>query len=139
MVLVDGKGLPLGVHLSSANDHEMKLAEVTLDTVAVPRRSRGRPRKNPKRIIADKGYDSQALRKAMKRRGIDFIAPHLRNRKNPTQDERKLRRYRRRWKVERTNAWLFTFRRLVVRYDNNLNNYKAFVLFACVLILLRRF
>ncbi len=138
MVLVDGKGVPLGVHLSSASPAEASLAEATLDKVAVPRR-RGRPRKNPERIIADRGYDWHSLWKRMRERGIDLIAPHLSTRRNRYQDGRKLRRYRRRWIVERTNAWLFNFRRLVVRYENKLENYRAFLHLACALIALRQF
>ncbi len=74
----------------------------------------------------------------MKKRGVDFIAPHLRTRKNRFQDGRKLRRYRRRWIIERTNAWLFNFRRLTIRYENKLERFKAFFQLACVLITLRR-
>lgn len=136
MVLVDGQGVPLGMHLSSASPGEASLAEATLDQVAVPRR-RGRPRKKPERIIADRGYDSRKLWQRMKRRGIDLVAPHLRTRKRRYQDGRKLRRYRRRWIVERTNAWLLNFRRLVVRYERKLELYRAFVYIACALIALR--
>lgn len=139
MVLVDGKGVPLGVHLSPANLAESQLAEETLEQVAVPRRGPGRPRKKPKRIVADKGYDSRKLWEAMKAKGIDFIAPHLSNRTNLYQDGRKLRRYKRRWIIERTNAWLFNYRRLVVRYEHRIEHYRAFLYFACALIALRRF
>jgi transposase len=138
MVLVDGQGVPLGVHLSSASPSEARLAEATLDNVAVPRR-RGRPRKKPERIIADTGYDWRALWERMKKRGIDLIAPHHPTHTNHFQDGRKLRRYRRRWIVERTNAWLFNFRRLVVRYENKLEHYRAFFYMACALIALRQF
>jgi transposase len=138
MVLVDGQGVPLGVHLSSASPGEASLAEATLEKVAVPRR-RGRPRKKPERIIADRGYDWRALWLRMKKRGIDFIAPHLSTRRHKFQDGRKLRRYRRRWIIERTNAWLFNFRRLVVRYERRVEHYQAFVHFACALIALRQF
>ena len=67
------------------------------------------------RLIADKSYDSDPLRKRLKKqRGIDLICPHRRNRTKPKlQDGRKLRRYRRRYKIERTFAWLGSFRRLV--------------------------
>ena len=42
-----------------------------------------------------------------------MIAPHRKNRKKKkTQDGRKLRRYKRRWKIERLFAWLQNFRRL---------------------------
>jgi transposase len=47
-----------------------------------------------------------------------MIAPHRRKRRRPkTQDGRKLRRYKKRWKIERLFAWLGNFRRLVVRYE----------------------
>ena len=78
MVLVDGTGLPLGIHLSAANINEVQLAEATLATVAVPRAGPGRPRQNPERIIADRGYDSRPLWGRFKRRGIQLIVPHLR-------------------------------------------------------------
>jgi transposase len=139
MVLVDGKGLPLGVHLSSANLAESQLAEETLERVAVPRGGAGRPKKKPARIVADKGYDSKGLWRRMKKKGIDLISPHLCNRKNRFQDGRKLRRYRRRWIVERTNAWLLNFRRLTVRWDRRIESYRAFLHLACALIALRRF
>ena len=139
MVLVDGAGLPLGMLLSSANRPEAHLAEETLDQVAVPRVGPGRPKKKPKRIIADKAYDWRTLWERMKKRGVDFISPHLSNRKNPYQDGRKLRRYRRRWIVERTFAWLFNFRRLFVRYERQVRLFRAFICLAFSLIVLRRF
>lgn len=75
----------------------------------------------------------------MKARGIDFISPHLSNRKNTFQDGRKLRRYRRRWIVERSFAWLFNFRRLFVRYERETRLFHAFICLACALIVMRRF
>ncbi len=91
------------------------------------------------RVIADRGYDSDPLRKQLARRGIELIAPHRKNRRKPrTQDGRALRRYRRRWKVERTFAWIANYRRLVVRYDRSLTIYQAFFHIACFMIVLRR-
>jgi transposase len=58
--------------------------------------------------------------------------------KPPMQDGRKLRRYKRRWKVERTFAWLGNFRRLVVRWERNITMYRAFFHVACLLIILRQ-
>jgi len=79
------------------------------------------------RVIADKAYDSDPLRERLRQRGIELICPHKRNRVRPAaQDGRVLRRYQRRWIVERTNAWLGNFRRLVVRYDHSLTIYGAF-------------
>ena len=114
MVVVDGEGLPLGVSITSASPAEVTLVEATLATIRVPRRGPGRPRSTPLRLIGDKGYDSDGLRERLAHRGIELIAPHRRNRRRPrTQDGRPLRRYRRRWKIERTFAWLHAFRRLV--------------------------
>ena len=61
MVVVDGQGIPLGSTLTSASLAEVKLAEVTLDAINAPRTGRGRPKKCPTRLIADKGYDSDPL------------------------------------------------------------------------------
>src|SRR6266478_5987326 len=140
MVVVDGRGLPLGNYFHSASPAEVRLAETTLATIRVGRRHRaGRPRQKPVRVIADKAYDSDALRERLARRGIELIVPHRSNRKKPaTQDGRALRRYQRRWIVERTNAWLGNFRRLVVRYDRSLTIYRAFFHIACFMIVLRR-
>lgn len=140
MVVVDGRGVPLAVRLYAASPAEVRLAEETLATIRVGRRHHGgRPRQKPTRVIADKGYDSDPLRQRLRRRGIELIAPHRHNRrKSPTQDGRALRRYRRRWTVERTLAWLGNFRRLVVRYDRSLTIYRAFVHIACFIITLRR-
>lgn len=139
MVVVDGQGIPLGVHLDSASPAEVTLLEPTLATIAVPRAGPGRPRQKPERIIADKAYDSDPLRMRLAKRQIDLIVPHRRNRKKPpTQDGRKLRRYRKRWKVERTFAWFGNFRRLLVRWERHLKMYLAFFHLACLLITLRR-
>jgi len=115
------------------------LIETTLKQVAVPRPGRGRPRKNPTRLIYDRAADSDPLRKRLKRRGIELICPHRRNRTKPkTQDGRKLRRYKRRWKIERTFAWLGNFRRLVVRWDRRITVYRAFIHLACLVIAMRQ-
>jgi transposase len=140
MVVVDGRGVPLGNSLHSASPSEIRLAEQTLAAIRVGRRHHaGRPRQKPLRVIADKGYDCDALRKRLRRRGIVLIAPlRLNRRRTPPQDGRILRRYKRRWIVERTFAWLGNFRHLVVRYDRSLTIYRAFFHIACFMIVLRR-
>jgi len=140
MVVVDGQGVPLGKQLYSASPNEVRLAEETLASIHVARRHRGgRPRQKPRRVIADRAYDSDPLRKRLAARGIELVAPHRWNRSKPrTQDGRALRRYKRRWKVERTLAWLGNFRRLVVRYDRSDTIYEAFFHIACFMITLRK-
>lgn len=138
MVVVDGQGVPLGSQLTSASPGEASLAEATLDAVAVPRHGPGRPRMRPMRVIADKAYDSDPLRWRLVHRGMLLISPHRKNRKAPPlNDGRSLRRYQKRWRVERTFAWLGNYRRLVVRYDRKLSMYQAFFHIACALITLR--
>jgi transposase len=115
------------------------LLEKTVERIAVPRNGRGRPRKNPERLIADKGYDSDPLRERLAKRGIDLICPYRSNNKEcKYQDGRKMRRYKRRYKVERTFSWLGNYRRLVVRWDRDITVYKAFFHIACLIITLRR-
>jgi len=139
MVVGDGKGVPLGVCLSSASPAEIRLAPQALKTVAVPRAGRGRPRNRMRRLIADRAYDGEGFRKQLAARGIELVCPHRKNRSRPaTQDGRRLRRYRHRWRIERTIAWLGHFRRLVVRYERLTSVFLAFLYFACALIVLRQ-
>ncbi len=138
MVVVDGQGVPVGVQLASAQIAECRLAESTLQQVKVPRVGRGRPRSHLRRVIADRGYDSDALRTRFKQRGTELIVPYRKNIRNRRfEDKRKLRRYRKRWKIERTNAWLQNFRRIQVRYDRILTVFQGFLHFACLIIALR--
>jgi hypothetical protein len=97
----------------------VKLAEMVLDSLFVT----GMPEK----LVGDKAYDSDKLdENLLKKHGVELIAPHRRNRTKPkTQDGRKLRRYKRRWKVERLFAWLQNFRRLVVRYERHADNFAS--------------
>jgi transposase len=139
MVVVDGAGIPVGNLLDSASPAAVTLVAATLETIAVPRQGRGRPRKRPERLIYDKACDADALRKRLARRGIDLMCPHRKNRTKPSmQDGRKLRRYKRRWKVERTFAWWGNFRRLVVRWERHITMYRAFFHVACLLITLKK-
>jgi len=94
----------------------------------------------PERLIGDKAYDSDELDDQMMREyGTEVIAPHRcnRRRENVTQDGRALRRYTRRWKIERLFAWLGNYRRLVVRWEYHVENYLGFLHLACALILLK--
>ena len=137
MVVVDGQGVPLGSRLVSASPGEVTLAESTLKNISVPQ-PRGRPRQRPLRVIADRGYDSDPLRLRLLQRGMVLICPHRKSRRKPSlNDGRTLRRYRKRWKIERTFAWLGNFRRLLVRYDHHIRMYEAFFHLACLMITLR--
>jgi len=120
--------------VASASPHETTLIEATLDQAMLPDDG-----VHP--LVADRAYDSDPLRDRLwNERGLDLVCPHRRSRRKPKrQDGRKLRRYRHRWIVERTIAWLQNFRRIVVRWDRNILIYKAFIHVACIMILVKRF
>jgi len=133
MGLTDAFGIPIAVDATSAQPHEIKLVDQTLDACFLEH--------VPEKVIGDKAYDSDSLdQQLFQERGVEMIAPHRRGRKkSSTQDGRKLRRYRRRWKVERLFAWLQNFRRLVVRYEYHAENFLGMVQLGCAIILLRFF
>jgi len=134
MVLVDGQGVPLGALVERASPAEVKLLEATLAASY-----RGHGRRRLCRLIADRAYDSNPLRLLLVKQRIDPIIPARKNNRRAThQDGRKLRRYTRRWIVERTNAWLQWFRRIVVRYEHRADIFIGFVHLACAMVVLRR-
>ena len=132
MGLTDASGLPIAVDTTSASPHEVTLVDSTLDSCFLE--------EVPDKLIGDRAYDSDKLDKRLAvERGVELIAPHKNNRiKMATQDGRVLRRFRRRWKVERLFAWLQNFRRLVVRYEYHLKNFLAMIQLGCIVLLLRR-
>lgn len=129
MAIADRNGLPISIHIESASPHESKLVEKTLDRRFV--------RERIGRLIGDKAYDSDKLDARLLKRGTRMIAPHIRGRIRPTQDGRELRRYKRRWKIERLFSWLHNFRRVVTRWDTRADLYEGFVRLACIMILAR--
>ena len=130
MAIADRHGLPIAVWVTSASPHETKLVEDTLRQRHVSAL--------PKRLIGDRGYDSDPLDERLQREhGVEMIAPHRKNKRKRTQDGRPLRRYLRRWKIERLFAWLKNYRRLSSRWERYVVNFLGMVQLGCVLILLR--
>jgi len=131
MAVADGSGFPLAVHIASASPHEVTLVRKTLQERFLQAR--------PQRLIGDRAYDSDPLDRDLQQDGIEVISPHKINRSKPkTQDGRPLRRYAKRWRIERLFAWMHNFRRLVVRYEYHAENFLGFVHLACIMILLRK-
>ncbi len=131
MAVTDRSGLPVAACIASASPAEVTLVDETLDS--------GFLDVEPELLIGDKAYDSDPLdRHLLETRGITLIAPNRRNRRVPTQDGRPLRRYKRRWKVERLFAWMQNFRRLTTRWEYHAENFLGFVRLGCIRILLRR-
>lgn len=128
MILVDAKGLPLAVSTTAANFYEGGLIQELFGFMLSS--------EPPERIIGDKAYDSDKLDEHLAEQGIEMIAPNRANR-SVTQDGRPLRRYKRRWTVERTIAWLQNYRRLCIRWEKSTLAFQGFLHLACSLLLMR--
>ena len=131
MAIADRAGLPVAITIASASPHETQLVAQTLNASFLP--------DNPRRLIGDAAYDSDGLDRDARRLRNRVDAPHRGNRINVTQDGRPLRRYKRRWRVERLFAWLQNSRRLVTRYERRAANFSGFLHLACAMIFLRAF
>lgn len=132
MLMVDGEGLPLSAFTLSANEAEVNAIETLVDVRVCKRK--------PKRALYDKAADADWVRERLAARGIELITPHRRNRtKPPLQDGRSLRRFKRRYKVERTISWLFNNRRLITRWEFYPELFEGFVHLACLYTIVRRF
>lgn len=130
-LVVDGHGIPLAVSIASAGTGETRMVQQTL--------AFAEEEASPQRLVGDKAYDSDELDETLEALGIEMVAPHRRSRlpETRTQAEAPLWRYRHRWKVERTFAWLGKHRRLLVRHERNASLYLAFVIIGCALISMR--
>jgi len=131
-IMVDAKGLPVAACSASASFSESKLVQRLFDFVITD--------ELPKRVIGDKAYDSDLLDCELEEMGVEMIAPHRSGRlpQNMTQDERPLRRYLRRWTVERTIAWLQHFRRLCIRWERSHFMFQGFLHLGCSILLLKQ-
>jgi transposase len=130
MAIVDRHGLPLSVSTHAANHHEVTLVQLSFDFYMIEAK--------PEHLIGDKAYDSDELDASPKKQGVEMIAPHRSNRKLKTQDGRRLRRYERRWLVERYFAWLQWKRRILIRWEYYSENFLGFVQLASITMLLKR-
>ena len=132
MIMVDAKGLPIAVNTGNASPHESTLVEPLFDFMVTV--------DFPERLIGDKAYDSDKLDASLAAKGVEMISPHRSNRKpeNQTQDGRPLRRYKRRWTVERTIGWLQNYRRLCIRWEKSTAMFQGFIHLTCSLLLMKQ-
>ena len=124
---VDARGVPIALALSPANVNDSKMMIPLLDAMTPIQGPRGRPRRKPIKLHADKGYDYPSCRRALRdRRIIDRIA------RRGIESKKHLGRHR--WVVERTFSWLKAFRRLQIRYERIESIHRAFLVIGCILI-----
>ncbi|PIP73742.1 MAG: IS5/IS1182 family transposase [Candidatus Lloydbacteria bacterium CG22_combo_CG10-13_8_21_14_all_47_15] len=140
MMVVDGNGIPLAAHICSAQPAEVKLALTVIDKIHVGTATK--PQTRAKKLVADRGYDAKWLREELRKRSMQPKIPYKRRRDQVHARKMTIQLkedYGKRWKVERTFAWLGNYRRLLVRWEHHLSIYTAFFTFACILICLGRF
>ncbi len=126
--MVDRNGVPLTVVLTGANAHDSTVFEELVDAVEpIKRPGRGRPRKRPEKLHADKAYDSPRCRRFLHRRRI-----RVRIARKGIESSARLGRHR--WVIERTLAWLHRYRRLTIRYERRADLHQAFLTLGCALI-----
>jgi transposase len=127
-VVSDRRGVPLAVVLTAANVHDSMVFEELIDAIEpIKRPGRGRPRKRPEKVHADKAYDDKKCKGALRKRGIKS-----RIARKGIESSQKLGRHR--WVVERTLAWLAKYRRLTIRYERRDDIHEAFLHLGCSLI-----
>ncbi|ABE28544.1 Putative transposase [Paraburkholderia xenovorans LB400] len=126
-LIVDAQGIPLAVILSAANRHDITQLDALVDAIPRIRGKRGRPLHKPRIVQGDRGYSSEPHRQRLRERGITPLlakvgAPHGSGLGKT------------RWPVERSIAWLHSFRRLKIRYERYAHVHEAFLSLACALI-----
>jgi transposase len=124
---VDRNGVPLAALVSAANVHDSKLFEPLLGAIPPVQGPRGRPRKRPAKLHADKGYDYPRCRAYLRRYGVA-----CRIARRSVESSERLGRFR--WVLERTLARLAGFRRLTVRYERRADLHAALLSLACSLV-----
>lgn len=132
-MITEAQGLPLAFEVTAANVAEVTVGLEVVDRVRVPR-PKGRPRKRPKALAADKGYDSAESRRHLRSRGVQPSIPRRvwpKRKRRPGRPPKVHDATQCRWKVERTHGWLDNYRHLVTRYDWYTHAYVAFLTIAC--------
>jgi transposase len=129
VAIADRSGLPVSATIASGERNEVVLVDEAIDQRFTSQA--------PQRLIGDRAYDSAKLEAELAEKNIELIAPQRTNHHRRVQDGRPLRRYKRRWKIERLFAWLLRFRRISTRYEHKAENYLGFVHLGCLVILLR--
>lgn len=126
-MLTDAAGIPLAVSLTGAHRNDVTQLLPLADAVGPVRGMRGRPRRRVSTLFADRGYDHDVYRRALRARNI-----HPRIARRRTDHGSGLGTYR--WVVERTLSWLHQFRRLAVRWERRADIHQAFLRLGCALI-----
>jgi len=118
--------------VTAGQRHEQKALPALLDTGAIPRPGRGRPKQRPQRVAGDKGYSSKTARSELRRRGIGPVIPRKKNERRSGRFDRES--YRERNRVERLINRLKQHRAIATRYEKLAETYHALLTIGCLLL-----
>jgi putative transposase len=134
-IVVDGKGVPLGITVDAANMHDMKMTKATLQSIVV--HGPEPTIRSKQHMCMDKGYDFPEVHELLEDYGYT-IHIRLRGKRSENKRRKRIPTYRsRRWVVERTHSWMNRFRRLLIRWDKKVENYIGMLHFSCAWITYR--
>ncbi len=130
--MTSSDGIPLAVMVTPANQADLlQLLPLVLEHFPKIKGAVGRPPERPQKVIADAGYASRDLEALLTACGVEAEIPQKSEPRPPGLGKK-------RWKIERTIAWLRQFRRLRIRWDRLSTNFEAFVTLACTVIAWRQ-
>src|SRR5271170_7043928 len=118
--LADDCGRPVALALTPGNVADIIMAIPLIDAVA-----------KPKRLLADKAYDADSLRRWLKQRKIKAAIPSTASRRTPYPLDRTT--YKRRNVIERMFCKLKNWRRIATRYDRLAQNYLSGLALAAII------
>ena len=129
-LLTEAAGVPLGLSIEGANRHDMKLTRPTLESIPI---ERPKPTANEvQNLCLDAGYDYNEVRDTV---GEFGFTAHIRPRAEEAQAIKREAGFKaRRWVVERTHSWMNRFRRILIRWEKQAENYFALLHFVCGII-----
>ena len=130
-MLTDANGVPIVFTVTGANRHDSTQLLTLVNRVPSIRGKRGAPRYRFDKLVADRAYDCEVDREALRSIGT---TPYLAGRN--TEHGSGLGQWR--WVVERTFSWLHQFRRLRIRHEFRDDIHEAFMTIGCILICYRK-
>jgi transposase len=122
-LVVDALGLPVAFEITVGQRHDSQPALGLLE------------RCEPRCVLADKAYDSNAIREGLASHNCELHTPPKRDRIRPATYDKEL--YKARVEVECTFNLLKQARRFATRYEKTLRNYSAMVALGCIWCWLR--
>jgi len=139
-IITDRYGKPLNVECYSGNKYDSKILEDQISKMDKTSPIRNNHKKKAIRhLLADAGYDSNLLKEKIRKLGyIPLIAKNKRNTKKKEIIKRTVKEkeiFKRRIKVEHTIKRLKDQKRVMIRYDSKIENYKGFVILAALMLL----